>query len=716
MSRVVAAAGLAEPAGYLPGLPYPRLSCDGDAQVQPEERVITADRVAAVRRRLKDHGLHALIVPYSDEHQNEWVGPHNERLRWLSGSSGAGASVAVVTRSTASHVREYAVLWTDARFLQLADEQLDCSWQLRQLRSPLQVADWLVDHLSAGDKVGADPRVVLQQQWEQWYNRMYNENSVELVEVMPGVVDEVWTQGRPDRPRLEATVHRIGQRGQIWQNRVKAVQKQLQQRRVDGLVLTALDEIAWLLNIRGRDLPYAPLLTAYLVVGLQETVLYVDGGPQRITPAIEAHLKAANCVRNRICVSIRPYEQFWTDLAQPTNRTTMWISNHPRLGASRAVQQAVRRRHDVHQEWSPVIALKSVKNEVEREAMHSAHALDGAAMCELLSFLDAQVAEDGSWTETRVAERVDFFRQHELSFRMTAFPTHVGYGQHGALPHYVPRASSDLLIGKESTVVIDSGGQYENGTTDVARTLHFGAPARVHVEAYTRVLQGLIELSRASVPASMGAHSMDSLARAAVWEGGENYGHPTGHGIGAALNVHEEPNIFYGENAQRLQVGNFLTAEPGYYKKNDFGVRLENVLEVVEKKSLDSPDAPLFYEFRTATLVPFSSKLIDVSMLSPQQRNWLNEYNARVREEVGEVLKAKLHMSAFYWMLNQTLYVPEHCCPRTAGSGAPAAPLEALLLVLLGAPALAAALRPRTVLNMYYASGYLCYDFSVSTS
>lgn len=683
---------------HLSGLPFPRLACDGPDLPQPEERVITADRVAALRRRMKDHGLHAYIVPYGDEHQNEWVSPHNERLRWLSGFTGAGASVAVVTRSTASHVKEFAVLWTDARFLQLADEQLDCSWQLRQLRSPLQVADWLAERLYAGDKVGADPRVVLVPQWEQWYNRMYNENSIELVEVMPGIVDEVWTRGRPDKPGLEAFIHKAGQRGQIWQNRVRAVQKQMEQRRVDGLVLTALDEIAWLLNIRGRDLPYAPLLEAYLVVPVHESVdvvaLYVDKQPSRITPAIEQHLKAANCVRTRICVSIRPYEQFWRDLERPTNRTAMWISNHPRLGASRAVQLAVRRRHDVHQEWSPVIALKSIKNEAEREAMHSAHALDGAAMCELLAFLDAQLAEDETWTETRVAERVDFFRQPEMSFRMTSFPTHVGYGQHGALPHYVPRASSDLLIGKESTVVIDSGGQYENGTTDVARTLHFGAPARAHVEAYTRVLQGLVEMSRASVPASMGAHSLDSLARAAVWQGGENYGHPTGHGIGAFLNVHEEPNIFYGENTQRLQVGNFLTAEPGYYKKNDFGVRLENVLEVVEKKSLDAPDAPLFYEFRTATLVPFNVKLIDVSMLSPQQRNWLNEYNARVREEVGAVLKAKLHMAAFYWMLNQTLYVPEHCCPRVAAGAAPGVPVVGeLVLPLVLVSALAALIR-----------------------
>lgn len=671
------AAAAAEP---LSGLPVPRLECDPLSLLpQPKQRVITAEQVSALRREMKAHGVHAYILPYGDEHQNEYVSDYNQRLRWLTGFSGAGASVAVVTRGTTLHADEHAVLWTDARFLELADVQLDCSWQLRQLRSPLQVADWLADVLSPGEKVAADPRLVGFAQWDLWYNRMYNEKSVELVEV-EGVVDDIW-RGRPPRPRLEAFVHQMGQRGLIWQSRVNEVRKLLRQRRLDGLVLTALDEIAWLLNIRGRDLPHAPLLTSYLVLTQEEAVLYMDR--DKLTPRVETHLKAASCPRNRLCVSIRQYESFWTDLRRSSNRTTVWISNHPRLGASKAVQIAVAQWHNVHTEWSPIIALKSVKNAKERESMRQAHALDGAIMCQILSFLDGHVPEDPNWTESRLAARVDGLRRPEVL--MTAFPTHVGYGPNGALPHYVPQDGGDLIIGKESTVVVDSGGQYENGTTDVARTLHFGRPSAAQVEAYTRVLQGLIEMSRAAVPASMGAHGLDSLARAAVWDGGENYGHPTGHGIGAFLNVHEEPNIFYGENTARLQVGNFITAEPGYYKKNDFGVRLENVLEVVLRNSTDGPDGPdgpTFYEFLTATLVPFDVKLIDVEMLSPQQRRWLNEYNARVRSEVGEVLKAKSDMAAFYWMLNQTLYVPEHCCPTAPSPAAAAAPSALAVLAL----------------------------------
>lgn len=652
-----------------PGALLPRVDCEADAP-QPAERTVTADRVLALRRGMARLNLDAYIVPYSDEHQNEWVSEHNQRLRWLTGFSGAGASVAVVTRSTPSNVREEAVLWTDARFTQLADEQLDCSWQLRQLRSPMQVADWLLDRLQAGDRVGADSRMVLHHQWDRWHSRLANEKSIDLVE-QEDVLDDAW-RARPPRPRLHAFVHKMGQRGQIWGNRVLEVRRAMQQRRVDSLILTALDEIAWLLNIRGRDLPHAPLLTAYVWLGLHDAVLYVDR--DKVPPVVEAHLKSTYCAPNRMCIIIRPYEAFWVDLERPSNQSTVWISNHPRLGASKAVQSTVRRYHQVHYEWSPVIPLKSVKNEVEVEAMRAAHALDGAAMCELLSFLEDQIALDERWTETRLAARVDFFRRPEQSFHSTAFPTHVGYGPHGALPHYVARNSSDRYIGRDSTVVIDSGGQYENGTTDVTRTLHYGAPTRAHVEAYTRVLQGLIDMSRTTIPAAMGAHGLDSLARHAVWEGGENYGHPSGHGIGAFLNVHEEPSIFYGENAQRLQVGNFFTVEPGYYKKNDFGVRLENVLEVVLRPPpLDDPTGPTFYEFRTATLVPFDVKLIDVEMLSPQQRHWLNEYNARVRREVGEVLKSKPQMTAFYWMMNHTLYVPEHCCPRAASASTKAA-------------------------------------------
>ncbi|KAH0568130.1 hypothetical protein KQX54_018725 [Cotesia glomerata] len=316
---------------------------------------------------------------------------------------------------------------------------------------------------------------------------------------------------------------------------------------------------------------------------------------------------------------------------------------------------------------SPIIELRAVKNEIEILGMRKAHLRDAVAMCDFMAYMEEQLKyKTTKWDEMQVARVVNEFRLEMDYNQGISFPTIVGYGPHAALPHYEPIDSTSLMIELNSTLVIDSGGQYLDGTTDVTRTIHFGEPTQEQKEAYTRVLIGSIELASLIFPSSLRTDQLDILARRPLWGMGNDYMHGTGHGIGHFLSVHEPPiSVSYNMNATPtagctcyLSPGNFLSNEPGYYKAGDFGIRLENILEVVEA---DTPqqDKQRFLKFRDVTLIPYEPKLIDTSMLSSAHRRWLNNYNSRIRNEVGPELKKHLRMVGFKWMMKKTRSIPE---------------------------------------------------------
>jgi len=315
---------------------------------------------------------------------------------------------------------------------------------------------------------------------------------------------------------------------------------------------------------------------------------------------------------------------------------------------------------------SPIIDLRAEKNKVEVAGMRRSHLRDAVAMCDFLAYIEEQYKLDSEgWDEMQVARVANEIRYEQDNNRGIAFLTIAAYGPHAGMPHYEPNNLTNIKIGTTSTLMIDSGGQYLDGTTDVTRTLHFGAPTDEQKKAYTRVLIGSIELSSLIFPSELTVDQMDAIARRPLWSVGYDYMHGTGHGIGHFSSVHEPPiSLSYRgckdslTGCSKLKPGFFLSNEPGYYKENDFGVRLENILEVIPADKW-AHNGRRFLKFRDATLVPYEPKLIDFNMLTPLHRRWLNNYNKRIRKEVGAELKKNLKMGAFYWMMTKTASIPE---------------------------------------------------------
>ncbi|KAL6264380.1 hypothetical protein P5V15_004492 [Pogonomyrmex californicus] len=434
----------------------------------------------------------------------------------------------------------------------------------------------------------------------------------------------------------------------------------------DALVVTALDEIAWLFNIRGYDLPHTPVLRAYAIITHGSLHLYTPR--QKILRSVDIHLKIDSCSHAN-CVKWHNYTDIWYDLKTMSQVwNTVWLPSpygHA-PGASKEIYNSIPPEKRLAKA-SPIIDLRAEKNKVEVAGMRKSHLRDAMAMCDFLAYMEEQYNLDSEgWDELQVARVANEVRYEQNNNRGIAFPTIAGYGPHAAMPHYEPNNLTNIKIGTTSTLMIDSGGQYLDGTTDVTRTLHFGVPTDEQRKAYTRVLIGSIELSSLIFPSDLTVDQLDAIARRPLWSTGYDYMHETGHGIGHFSSVHEPPiglSYFGCKNSLtgcsvKLKPGFFLSNEPGYYKENEFGVRLENILEVIPADKLIHKGSR-FLKFRDVTLVPYEPKLIDVTMLTPLHRRWLNNYNKRIRKEVGAELKKNLKMRAFYWMMMKTTTIPE---------------------------------------------------------
>ncbi|KAG7213138.1 hypothetical protein KM043_002453 [Ampulex compressa] len=617
---------------------------------QPPNRQDTSIRLRQLRSEMvritavQGPSLDGYIVTSDDEHQSETVDPRDMRREFLTGFYGS-AGVALVTM-------DKAVLWTDGRYYIQADQQLDCNWMLIRAATP-SIIQWLKHEFrnQSHVRIGADPTLVPAFTWETWEDELAN-SSVKLVAVRKNLVDLIWQVGRPNYNTYAAYPLQKEYAGKPWQEKVQSVREEMIFTGADALVVTALDEIAWLFNVRGYDLPNTPVLRAYVI--LTSGAIHLYAPHRKVFPYIDAHLKMDDCF-HADCVKWHNYTSIWYDLKTMSQAwNTVWLPSPCGYsdGASMEIFNSVPPEKRLAKA-SPIINLRAEKNPVEAEGMRRSHLRDAMAMCDFLAYMEEQyeLNSDG-WDEMQVARLANEFRYEQDKNQGIAFPTIVGYGPHGAMPHYEPSNLTNIKIGKTSTLVVDSGGQYLDGTTDVTRTLHFGTPTDEQREAYTRVLIGSIQLSSLTFPSKLRTDQLDVIARESLWSVGYNYLHGTGHGIGHFSSVHESPiSVTYatsndptsGCSSITLKPGFFLSNEPGYYKEGHFGVRLENILEVVESRK--SGNGGQFLEFRDITLVPYEPKLIDVSLLTPSHIQWLNNYNERIRKEVGRELKENLRMT-----------------------------------------------------------------------
>ncbi|PNF28969.1 Xaa-Pro aminopeptidase 1 [Cryptotermes secundus] len=634
------------------------------SKAPPPGRVDTSSQLRELRARLKAMALDAFIITRDDGHQSEIPANRDRRYTYISGFSGSDG-IAVITREWG------AALWTDGRYFLQADIQLSCDWLLMRVGQPgvPHLIEWLVEVLPENSKIGADPKLVPNSVWNAWTSQI-GDSSNSLIEVFENPVDRIWnsTTGRPPYSDHKAYVVPERFSGRKWEDKIKDLRAKLDAEGANAVVVTALDEVAWLLNIRGYDIPNNPMVYAYVTVTTNSVNLYVN--ESKLSTDVKIHLKALSCYSEH-CTQIHSYDALIGDLKtnqQKWKKVLLPSRCYNSPGASRAIYSAIPPKKQLAIP-SPIIFMKARKNRIEIGGMREAHIRDAVALCDFLAYLEEAIAAGKEWNELQVAQEVDQFRREQNLSRGPSFPTIAGFGPNGASPHYSPFESSNLLkIDGSSTLVLDSGGHYLDGTTDVTRTIHLGTPTDFEREAYTRVLMGSIQLASLVFPFDVPMNSIDVLARGPLWEAGLNYLHATGHGVGAFLTVHEAPiTIAYTMGNLTFQEGYFFSDEPGYYHEGHFGVRLENVLEVVKKKTKHNFDGQ-YFGFVPVTYVPYEPKLINVKMLSPQHRKWLNDYNTKIRTLVGAELKRQHRLKGFYWMMDKTGYIPEHDSSSSSGS------------------------------------------------
>jgi len=603
--------------------------------------------VRAVMRdtKLVPRALHAYIIPSEDAHQSEYTAACDQRRAAVSGFTGS-AGTAVVTEGRAA-------MWTDGRYFLQAVEEMGPAWTLMkkgEAGTPRE-SEWLVAQFAEGSvasgAVGADPQLMAQQQWTELATAL-RESGHELVAVTSNLVDAAWAD-RPRRPARPVTLHLERWAGKSIKVKLEELRSSIKQQNCSVIVLSALDDIVYLLNLRGSDIEYNPVFFSYALVTSQHAVLYTDTG--RLSEEVSSYLRDAG-------VEVKPYEHFFTELAEKHSgpEEKPWLPH-----SSHAIHAAVKGCRTPHTGCSPVQLAKAVKNETEIAGMRSCHVRDGAAVCSFLAWLTEEVQKgrsEGGPTEVTAANYLDQCRRRQQHFVELSFPTISAVGGHGANPHHTTSAATDTALSAASVYLVDSGGHYHDGTTDVTRTLVFQAPQQEVKEMFTRVLKGHIALATQVFPPKLKGSRLDSFARQHLWAVGRNYGHGTGHGVGAFLNVHEGPmGISWRDypDDPGMMCGMVLSNEPGYYAEGKYGIRIESLVEVIPAGALHPSLASSDYlTFKELTLVPIQRELIDMALITDQELAWLNAYHARVLAEVRPILEQQGDARACDWLIKET--------------------------------------------------------------
>lgn len=579
-----------------------------------------AKRLEPLRRELKALGLDGFIVPRTDEFQGEYVAPYAERLRWLTGFTGS-AGLAIV-------LGHRAAIFVDGRYTIQVRQQVDTDLIEPRHVTEEPPARWLEEHLKPGMVLGFDPWLVTAEQAETFAKACEKAGAV-LKPVDENPVDAVWT-GRPDRPASPVEAHPTQVAGRSAAEKLADLAAALEKAEADAAVLTMPDSVAWLFNIRAADVAHTPVALAYAIVrreGMPE--LFLD--PARLAEDAAAQLA-------RVAV-LRPPGEIEAALAA-LGVSGARVLIDPATAAEKVRSALSETGARLVTGADPCVLPKARKNPVEVEGARAAHRRDGAAMARFLAWFDRE-APKGELDEIACVRKLEEIRRSSSDLRDISFGSIAGAGPHAAIPHYHVSTASNRAVEPDSIFLIDSGGQYQDGTTDVTRTVIVGDPTPEMKDRFTRVLKGMIALSRVRFPPrTMGGH-LDALARQALWSAGLDFDHGTGHGVGSYLSVHEGPARFSKADRTVLEPGMILSNEPGYYKQGEYGIRIENLLVVREPEAIAGGERPM-HGFETLTLVPIDRRLVDPGLLSPEERQWLDAYHDRVAREIGPLLKGEV--------------------------------------------------------------------------
>ncbi|XP_041502765.1 xaa-Pro aminopeptidase 2 [Microtus oregoni] len=608
-------------------------NCSSNPPFLPVSAVNTTMRLVALRQQIQAWNLSAYIIPDTDAHMSEYIGKQDERRAWISGFSGT-AGVAVVTMRKAA-------LWTDSRYWTQAERQMDCNWELHREGN---IPSWVLAEVPAEGRVGFDPFLLSVDSWEDFDLELQGSKR-HLVSITTNLVDLAWGSERPPLPSQPIYALPEEFTGSTWQEKVSTVRSYMKNHTMapTALLLSALDETAWLFNLRSSDIPYNPFFYSYTLLTDSSIRLFVN--KSRFSLETLQYLNT-NCISS-MCVQLEDYSQVRDSVkAYASGNVTILIStSYTNYG----LYEVIPKEKVMIQMYSPVMGVKAVKNSKEQALLKASHVRDAVVVIQYLVWLEKNVPK-GTVDEFSGAEYIDDLRRNENFSSGPSFETISASGLNAALAHYSPTKELHRKLSSDEMYLVDSGGQYWDGTTDITRTVHWGTPTAFQKEAYTRVLMGNIDLSRIIFPAATSGRVLDTLARKALWEVGLNYGHGTGHGIGNFLCVHEWPVGFQSSNIA-MNKGMFTSIEPGYYQDGEFGIRLEDVALVVEAKT-KYPGAYLTFE--VVSFVPYDRNLIDVSLLSPEQLQYLNRYYQTIREKVGPELQRRQLLEELAWLEEHT--------------------------------------------------------------
>jgi Xaa-Pro aminopeptidase len=561
------------------------------------------DKIIQLRNSLQQHGLDGYIVPMNDEFNCEYVPAQSRRLEYLSGFTGSAGTLLILSDKT--------VFFTDGRYELQATQQLGKNYEV--YISPKTTIDSFFENKIANKKIGYDEKLISRKQLLKLQS-IALKNNIELVATKTNLVDDNWL----DKPTAEikpAFIYSEKYSGKSWQKKLKNINENIT---ADNCFLTLPESVCWLLNIRGYDLPHTPFLLAFALINKTDSVtIFTD--IRKISNDLKAHFSDK--------VIFKDLSEVEPTLLQLSGSTIQLDTN---FSSNYFYRICTSNNINVIEATDPCLKPKACKNEVELENIRQAHIADAVALCKFFNWFENNFGKT-EITEISLSDELEKFRRKNADFFSLSFDTIAGFASNGAIIHYHANEATNKKIEGNSLLLLDSGAQYIQGTTDITRTIAIGTPTAEQIHDFTLVLKGHIALSQAKFPPNTTGAQLDALARKPLWNENKDYAHGTGHGVGHFLNVHEGPQGISRLNHAPLEVGMVISNEPGFYKNGEYGIRIENLIAV--KKGSGN-----FLEFETLTQVPIDTKLIDTEMLSIDEKNWLNEYHRNIFKKISPLL------------------------------------------------------------------------------
>lgn len=574
------------------------------------------EKLSALRGVLKSNGVDGFIVPRTDEYQNEFVPECFERLAWLTGFTGSAGHALILENA--------AAVFSDGRYTIQLRQQIDAALYEAGDSTRVTIPDWLGASAKTGSVIGYDPKLHTHKQLQGIATKLAEKN-ITLKALDKNPIDEIWTD-RPPEPQVPVEIFPEEFAGRSSAEKRVGIAQYIKDIGCRAAIISLPDSIAWLLNIRGKDVAHNPVALSY-------AVLHDDGQLEWFVASAKISPDIIRAVGNT--VQIFPPEDIEKRIAALKDGDARPMLIDTQRSSEYFLQLLKKSGIAAVEGKDPCIIPKSVKTPEEQKAMRGAHIRDGAAVTKFLYWLSCHAQGE---TEISIAYKLETFRKADPLYRDSSFETICGWAGNGAIVHYRAEKKTAATISGSGLLLIDSGAQYADGTTDITRTVAVGAPSPEMKDRFTRVLKGHIALATARFPQGTTGAQLDSLARQALWQEGLDYAHGTGHGVGCYLSVHEEAASISPRGTEAVLPGMIISNEPGYYKENAYGIRIENLI-LCQQEAMAEDGRPLLY-FETLTLAPIDLSLVDFALLTPFERDWLDAYHARVREVIGPMLDA----------------------------------------------------------------------------